>query len=172
MVLRKCLFVFVAISGLAWAGVAGSASFDCTRAATPVEEGICDIPEINRLDSEMGGLYDRLRDELAAGPRDQLVREQKGWLEVRNHRCNPSVVAMPEGFTRCMETLYNRRINHLNAELGEPHRPNYPQNNGGSKVCGNCQAQGPDAAMGCAGYTTRSACVGTEQCTWMVKSCP
>lgn len=42
---------------------------------------------------------------------------------IRNHRCNPSVVAMPEGFIRCMETLYNRRINHLNAELGAPHRP-------------------------------------------------
>ncbi len=172
MSLRALFFCSIAASGLLWVGVAKPASFNCAKAATPMEKGICDTPEINRLDGEMGRLYGRLLNELAPQPREHLVREQRVWLETRNTRCDPSVVGMPEGFRRCMDQIYERRINHLNTELGEPHRPSYPAPDQVSAVCGGCEVAGPDAAMGCAGYSTRSACLGNEQCKWVVRHCP
>lgn len=172
MSLRALAFCSIVSSGLLWAGVANSASFDCAKATTPMEKGICDTTEINRLDGKMGQLYERLLNELAPEPRKHLVREQRAWLEIRNNRCDPSIVGTSEGFRRCMDHLYETRINHLNSELGKPHRPSYPPAHQQSAVCGACEVRGPDAAMGCAGYTTRSACVGTEQCKWTVQQCP
>jgi len=172
MMLRTLTVCSVALGGLLWASMASAASFDCAKASTPMENGICDTPEINRLDAEMGRLYDRLHNELAPAPRAQLVQEQRLWLETRNHRCDPAVVGMGEGYRRCMDLIYEHRINRLHAELGEPHRPTYPAADQTTAVCGACEVAGPDAAMGCAGYTTRSACVGTEQCKWVVRRCP
>ncbi len=172
MSLRALVICSILSSGLFSAGLALSASFDCSKAATPMENGICDTPEINRLDGEMGRLYEQLHNELAPQPRKHLVQEQRIWIETRNNRCDPSIVGMPEGFRRCMDHLYESRINQLHAELGQPHRPSYPSPDHATAVCGSCQTAGPDAAMGCAGYTTRSACVGTEQCQWTVGRCP
>jgi uncharacterized protein YecT (DUF1311 family) len=170
MPVRLFIVFSIVVGGLVAAGSASSASFDCSKAETPMEKGICDTPEINRLDGEMGRLYDRLRDELAPGPREHLVQEQRDWIKIRDGHCDPTTVGMAEGFRRCMDRIYERRINHLHAELGVPHRPSYPHHD--SAVCGACEFAGPDASMGCAGYTTRSACVGTEQCKWAVRRCP
>ncbi|WP_462323088.1 lysozyme inhibitor LprI family protein [Halochromatium sp.] len=172
MFLRVIMICSIAAGGFLGASAVCAASFDCAKASTPMENGICDTTEINRLDGEMGRLYSRLLDELAPGPREHLVREQRAWIDIRNNRCDPSVVGTSEEFRRCMDRLYERRIEHLKAELGEPHQPRYPSHPQQTSVCGGCEAAGPDAAMGCAGYTTRSACVGTEQCKWVVRRCP
>ncbi len=146
-----------------------AASFDCTKASTIIENAICDNAEINRLDGEVGRLYQKAMGAMAPGPRDRLRHEQLQWLSYRNKVCAGWSHHNSEwSVAQCMKPLYFSRIRYLKQELGEPsHHYNPPE----YATCGGCQPRGPDPAMGCAGYDTRSGCVGAEQCSWVVQRC-
>lgn len=147
------------------------ASFDCARAGNAMERAICATPAINRLDGEMGTLYAQLLDGLSADQKAHLREGQRNWIAMRNARCDEAATGSTSAFVDCVRPMYDRRMNHLRAELGQPHQAHYPDGPQ-QRVCGHCQASGPDAAMGCAGYTNRSGCVSTEQCAWVVSRCP
>ena len=171
--MRKTTFLSVScalvISAVSFAVPA--ASFDCSKAGTAMEKAICGTPAINRLDGEVGRLYTRLLGEFSPSAKSGLKADQRAWVGTRDARCNAAASGAKSTFFDCAEPIYQRRINHLRAELGEPHRSDYPSN-GDSKLCGGCEFSGPDAAMGCAGYTTRSGCVASKHCAWVVKHCP
>ncbi len=168
--LHRLLSVALAVVAGFTAAPAAAASFDCAKASTDIEHTICDNGEINSLDGEMGRLYRKAEDSLAPGPRDNLIHEQRGWIQHRDYVCGGR--DSESDIARCLKPLYERRIHRLKAELGEPHHhyhANHPQPS--EQSCGSCQYHGPDAGMGCAGYTSRSGCVSTEQCSWVVSRC-
>jgi uncharacterized protein len=67
---------------LLWISQAGAASFDCAKASTPVEQIICDDPELSRLDETLAATL----TAAAAATLDPqaLLREQRRWLARRD----------------------------------------------------------------------------------------
>ena len=63
---------------------ATAASFDCRKASNGIEKTICDDPELNRLDSEMGRLYHKAKHLPG------VKEEQKNWVHRRNKMCGSS----------------------------------------------------------------------------------
>ncbi|KAA0995976.1 DUF1311 domain-containing protein [Pseudomonas sp. ANT_J12] len=71
----------IAVCGLLL-GTAQATSFDCAKATKPVEQRICESPQLSRLDEQINSLYvqalDRVTDKTA------LRQEQRDWLTQRN----------------------------------------------------------------------------------------
>ncbi|MDH7975977.1 hypothetical protein QH494_27690 [Sphingomonas sp. AR_OL41] len=73
----------VALAALALPGAASAASFDCARAASPIEKRICADAQLSRDDEALAASYARA---LAIAPLPFAVREeQRSWIgEVRD----------------------------------------------------------------------------------------
>lgn len=56
-----------------------AASFDCARAATPIEKMICADPEASRLDEELNAAYQQALDK--TGGLGAIRRWQRNWLK-------------------------------------------------------------------------------------------
>ena len=83
-------------------GVAGAASFDCTRAATTVEKSICADSKLNGLDETLARNYRAITSSnIGDGARKAIRLEQRQWLKERN-RC---------GDQSCLVKAYTDRIN-------------------------------------------------------------
>ena len=88
MASKLLLWLIVAIAsqaGLPSAALA--ASFDCAKAATPVERLICSSPTLNALDEENAALYGRLIDDASGAERDAYRNSQRVWLKSERNRC-------------------------------------------------------------------------------------
>ena len=79
-------------------------SFDCRRAATPVEKSICATPELALLDLKLGALFADIRHGQANLPeRQQLQLLQRRWLQSRDDcGMQPDVVA-------CLKSSYENQ---------------------------------------------------------------
>ncbi|MBL8665548.1 MAG: DUF1311 domain-containing protein [Candidatus Odyssella sp.] len=80
------------------------ASFDCKKAATPVERAICDAPHAAELDRALDELYKAALAK-AGARRGEIEAQQRQWLARRNTGCGR---AKPDA--ACIETLYKQRI--------------------------------------------------------------
>lgn len=79
----KAIAVFLLVAaGIAWPGGAGAASFDCGKAATPVEKKICADPALSKADEELAAAY-RAALAVTLDPAS-LRREQREWLQSRD----------------------------------------------------------------------------------------
>jgi len=85
-----------------------AASFDCRKASTGIEKVICDDPELNRLDGEMGRLYHKAKNIPG------MKQEQKNWVHRRNSMCGSS-----DG---CLLGETKDRIAALKKALGNSHQ--------------------------------------------------
>jgi len=92
----------VAVSAAAQEG--NKASFDCKKAATPVEKAICDSSITAELDVALDEIY---RASLARRPAERATLEaaQRQWLAARNARC-----ARGKPDQNCLEQMYKARI--------------------------------------------------------------
>jgi uncharacterized protein len=93
---------------------AQAASFNCTKAATPVETTICDNDELSELDSAAARYYRNAQDTLP-GAKACLLADQRAWLQIRN-RCADAA---------CLKDLYLSRLAELDKvqparRAGEP----------------------------------------------------
>lgn len=97
-------FTIVSVAGTAQA----APSFDCSKAATKVENMICDHPKIAQLDSDLADAYKTaLRDSPWASANRRIRAEQKQWIAQRN-RCETP---------RCLRQIYHQRISVLYGEV-------------------------------------------------------
>lgn len=82
-------------------------AIDCRRAYTPAEETVCDSGELRRLDAQINRLYQEARDESRRGPRRDMLRDWRDWLDARE-RCGRSA--------GCIRRVYLSRIRELRRE--------------------------------------------------------
>ncbi len=77
---------FLLLLIIALPAIAGAAqpSFDCSKAAHPVEKMICNRDDLAQLDRELSVLYKKLQNKYG---HNIIKFYQQDWLEVRN-RCN------------------------------------------------------------------------------------
>ncbi|HKY93975.1 MAG TPA: MliC family protein [Kiloniellales bacterium] len=87
---------------------AAVASFDCAKAADPIELSICEDPQLSRLDSELAAIYTRAEADGDSVPSGNDLRiAQRQWVATRN-RCGAE--ADPRG---CLVKAYAARIQQL-----------------------------------------------------------
>jgi uncharacterized protein len=67
---------------------AEQASFDCLKAALPVEQLICSDPQLLRLDGALGDAFATYRQRLPEKDRAGALAEQRAWLAQRLKQCD------------------------------------------------------------------------------------
>ena len=104
MKISKFASAFVAVS-LTFFGNVNAASFDCTKASTPLEKTICGNSKLSDLDEKLAEAYKIAR----ANSQDpaKLKLEQIEWIkEARNCQSDAS----------CIERSYNKRLSELDPQ--------------------------------------------------------
>jgi uncharacterized protein len=88
-----------------WSSGADAASFDCSKAATPVEHMICASPSLSKLDEQTAVAYANSRQGATLpGSRDAFLRDQRDWLHQRDVVCHDE---------QCLATSYRLRLERL-----------------------------------------------------------
>lgn len=91
--------------------VSAGPSFDCARLSRPVENAVCDAPEVALLDAEMDAAYRAAL--VSAGPARHAVRRaQRQWLADRDACWLPWEEASD---LLCLQDLYRARLAILRA---------------------------------------------------------
>jgi len=81
-----------------------SASFDCTKAKSPVEKAICSDTELGKLDEDLSKVY---KDALKEHPVENYVKtRQRAWLKTNSY-CDKSKLV------NCLKENYKERIKQL-----------------------------------------------------------
>jgi uncharacterized protein len=143
--LRRAVLAAVLLAG-SWlfSGPAYTQSFDCAKAATPVEHSICNDKKVGELDVE---LADQLKEERAASPNQQkfILESERRWLAIRDMQC------WAEGASGlqvgdCLEATYKSRIAELKA-LTSIRKENSSVPVSGGRLVGAWEGTvGPDAS--------------------------
>ncbi len=110
----RCFLPIVALA-MASALPAAAASFDCQRAASPVEKFICSHPEISRLDEQMTDAYQRLQQDYPALVRSAVLPSQREWLSYWPRTCssNAATIQLGKNEVSCAKEQYRKRITDL-----------------------------------------------------------
>ena len=98
--MKKIGFLLLLIIALPAIAGAVQPSFDCSKAAHPVEKMICNSDELAQLDSELSVLYKKLQNKYG---HNIIKFYQQDWLEVRN-RCNDF---------QCLLKSYEERVDEF-----------------------------------------------------------
>ncbi len=95
-----------------------SPGFDCTEAASSVQDLVCGSPSLAALDMELATLFrHRLREAGLIG-RDQLLAMQRHWLVTRRADCAIPAARHPEPAPKaeaCLAGLYRQRLAAVSA---------------------------------------------------------
>ncbi|HXN17101.1 MAG TPA: lysozyme inhibitor LprI family protein [Candidatus Binatus sp.] len=85
-------------------------SYDCTQPITEVENAICHVDILARLDVELNDVYKSLLSKVTGPEHEALREEQREWLAARDKSC-----AIYKGWVSCLSDYYERRIHELKA---------------------------------------------------------
>lgn len=106
---RRAVFGAALAAGLALAGPAGAASFDCAAAHHPDEAAICASRALSEQDVRMDTLYGVLTRLVGMGERADIADAQRAFLAKRAG-CSANIA--------CLASAYDARIAALEAALG------------------------------------------------------
>jgi len=82
-----------------------AASFDCSKARTPVDKLICGDEQISKLDSELSNVYDYVLSYTRHSvKRSTLIADQKNWIMTARDKCND---------VNCLRDAYRTRTKVL-----------------------------------------------------------
>src|SRR5260370_8386413 len=84
-------------------------SFECAKASNDVERTICKDPELAKADREMAAAYATVAAKLSGAAKENLEKEQGGWLGDGNGGC----AADPDGIAPCLKRRYAARTTNL-----------------------------------------------------------
>jgi uncharacterized protein len=84
-------------------------SFDCAKAASPIEKAICGDAGLAKADREMATAYAELQMRLDPPARQDLAADQEYWIVGRNRDCPGSAL----GLKPCIADAYNDRTAQL-----------------------------------------------------------
>lgn len=86
-------------------------SFDCAKADNVIDRTICKSAELSTADREMAAAYTALLDRLNGSAREELVKDQVGWIVNRNRACRSD----PDSIESCLKNRYAVRSRNLKA---------------------------------------------------------
>jgi uncharacterized protein YecT (DUF1311 family) len=90
------------------------ASFDCSKAATPIEKLICRDAELASMDRGMAAAYASMLQKVAPGSRDSLRHDQIQWFVKYRAACN--AVLTEEERKGCIVRYLSGRTEELRAK--------------------------------------------------------
>lgn len=91
-------------------------SFDCAKAAAPVEKAICRDAGLARADAAVGRAYERLRKSLDAQAAKALREDQRWFIGVRDAAYD----AAPANRTQSLKALLDERARALSQIRSDP----------------------------------------------------
>jgi len=106
----KSLLVAIAIP--ASVALGAQPSFDCSKAAGPVEELVCKDAELAPLDRKLSDLYDEALKQFKKNDYEDPRPRQRDWVKGRNE-CSKA-----DDVRTCVETAYKHRIADLQIQYG------------------------------------------------------
>lgn len=83
----KSNFIVMASIFMLMPSLSLSASFDCSKASTKVENMICSDSHLSILDETLASKYKILRSSLTIEEQGEVIKEQRLWLQERNASC-------------------------------------------------------------------------------------
>ena len=97
-----------------------AASFDCLKAASPIENLICSDEKLANLDREMMALFTAMRNAIGnEEARQGQLQEQRAWLKARLTTCKvPSSGKLPDD-TSAMRACLTDELHKRNSVLSE-----------------------------------------------------
>ena len=123
---HKHFFVLVILSvsvAIGLGKIGNAASFDCNKAKTDVEKGICNDPELSKLDSEIAEIYQKF-DKNSKYYRE-IVKAQREWI-TKDRYLHEMEFTIQRDFlkwnlllTNCMEKKSWETTNLSNAQIFE-----------------------------------------------------
>lgn len=131
---RSCLIIsFIILALRSTSVLAEGASFDCLKAAAPIEQIICSDPQLITLDGALGEAFAGFRQRLPEKDRASALAEQRAWLALRLKQCEVPTkggeeVALDVRWRAapCLDEMYRARLAALGAVV-EPPAPALPQ---------------------------------------------
>ncbi|XXF80380.1 lysozyme inhibitor LprI family protein [Myxococcaceae bacterium GXIMD 01537] len=81
------------------------AGFDCAKAATPTELGVCSVSDLRRADSLLQTLYGEQSRALGKDERERFKQEQRKWMASRDATCGKA-----KDVTVCLAASYRQRL--------------------------------------------------------------
>ncbi|GLQ57099.1 DUF3298 domain-containing protein [Devosia nitrariae] len=110
----RIVFAILAVFALALPHTAAAASFDCAKAATVMEETICDVPDLSKADEVLDVAYATAIGGLSKSAVNEMRQGQRDWLDFAGYVCikeAPDDTLEERG--TCLLDLYNQRISTL-----------------------------------------------------------
>jgi uncharacterized protein YecT (DUF1311 family) len=89
------------------------ASFDCGKAATPLEKAICSDPKLGRADIVLARAYAAALKEAYARDRPSLIVSERKWLRSIPAKCNLSASPPSTATLDCIRNAFELRFTGL-----------------------------------------------------------
>jgi hypothetical protein len=90
-----------------------TASFDCVRAAAPLEKAICSDKKLGRADLVLGRVYTENVKFAKGADRDALMASERKWLKQLPSQCGLSAEHPSEKVTSCLRGQFESRFTLL-----------------------------------------------------------
>lgn len=99
---------------------AAAASFDCTKAATPFEHAICDIPDLSAADEVLAKAFATATGGLTKTAANTMRADQRNWLDFAQRACTDDAQPLTSGTydddaKSCLVDTFNARNRALEA---------------------------------------------------------
>ncbi len=112
----KRLFALTLFALLAMPATA--ASFDCSRAESPLEKAICAYPDLGAADEAMAKAFVAARKKLSAPASKIVLDNQRRWIDFVSRACTETATPLQSGSydpaaIDCLTTLYTNRKDAL-----------------------------------------------------------
>lgn len=112
----RCLLMVLAACALGWLpaqarDTVDGPSFDCAKASSEFEKGICADPALSAADRLMARLYSKAKGGILGNGQSNQRAIQREWLKVRETQCNGSRGV--EAITSCRLAVMNTRNEEL-----------------------------------------------------------
>jgi hypothetical protein len=112
MHMRACVFALILISLLCPA--LHAASFDCSKADSPIQKAICSDPKLTAAESTMATLYRTDLAQLSSASIGFLRADQVQWLAWMQQLCHADDgLLQTPAIATCLQPLYYERIKAL-----------------------------------------------------------
>jgi uncharacterized protein YecT (DUF1311 family) len=89
------------------------ASFDCSKAKTPLENAICFDKALGRADVVLSRAYKPLLNSVKGAQRTALIERQKKWLAASSKKCGVGTEPLSQSARACMRNEFEVRFMYL-----------------------------------------------------------